>query len=135
MKKERLVFLLLLMNLSLFSQVSKGRYFNEIGGTIWQTSVRVDTHTISDLKNFGLSIVEMDVDSLKSDSNIWTIDETIKVENLDAKTKKRTLILECEYIHNKEEKTLELLIENRNIKFSYVPVSTGAHIGFTRRKK
>ncbi|MBQ0732756.1 hypothetical protein [Aquimarina celericrescens] len=135
MKKVLLAFLILLMNLSLFAQAPKGRYFNDIEGTIWQSSKQVDKETISDLKDFGLSIVEIDADSLKSNSIIWTFNETLKIEYLDINTKKRTLVLDCKYVHNEENKTLELLIENQKVEFSYVPVSTGAYIGLTKKKK
>jgi len=112
-----------------------GRYFNDIKGSIWQSSKQVDKKTISELKDFGLSIVEIDADSLKSDLNIWTFNETLKIESLDTNTKKRSLILECKYVHNQENKTLKLLIENQEIEFSYVPVSTGAYVGFTIKNK
>jgi len=123
------------MNLSLFSQIPKGRYFNDIEGTLWQSSKEVDKETISGLKEFGLSIVEIDTDSLKSNSIIWTFNETLKIESLDATTKERTLIFECKYVHDEGKKTLKLLIENEEIEFSYVPVSTGAYVGFTKKKK
>lgn len=123
------------MNLSLFSQIPKGRYFNGIEGTVWQSTKQVDKELISDLKEFGLSIVEIDADSLKLNSIIWTFNETLKIESLDATTKERTLIFEYKYVHDKENKTLKLLIENEEIEFSYAPISTGAYVGFTKMRK
>jgi hypothetical protein len=135
MKKALIVFLISIMNLSLFAQAPKGRYFNDIDGTIWQSTEQVDKETISDLKYFGLSIIEVDLNSLKSNSIIWTFNETLKIESLDFNTKKRSLILECKYVHDEKKRTLKLLIENQELEFSYVPVSTGAFVGFTIKKK
>lgn len=123
------------MNLSLFAQTPKGRYFNEIEGTTWQSSTLVDKETCSDLNEFELSIVEIDTDSLKSNSIIWTFNETLKIESIDEATKERTLIFECKYVHDEESKTLKLQIENEEIEFSYIPVSTGAFVRFTKNQK
>lgn len=135
MKKALLLFLILIINLSLFAQTPKGRYFNEIDGTTWQSSTLVNKETISDLNEIELSIVEIDIDSLKSNSIIWTFNETLKIEAIDAATKARTLILECKYVHDEESKTLKLQIENEEIEFSYIPVSTGAFVRFTKKQK
>lgn len=133
MKKSLLVSLILISNLSLFAQAPKGRYFNNIEGTIWQSSAQVDKEAISELKNFGLSIIEITTDSLRSNSIIWTFNETLKIDSLDVITKERTLILECKYVHSEENKTLELLIEDQKFQFDYLPISTGAHVRFTKK--
>lgn len=135
MEKALLLFLLLIINLSLFAQTPSGRYFNEIEGTTWQLSTLVDKETFSDLNEFELSLVEIDIDSLKSNSIIWTFNETLKIESIDAATKERTLIFECKYVHDEESKTLKLQIENEEIEFSYIPVSTGAFVRFTKKQK
>lgn len=120
--------------MSLFSQVPQGRYFNKIQGTIWQSSEQADKETCSDLKDFGLSIIEIEVDSLKSSSFIWTFNETLKIESFDSDEEERILILECKHLHDKENKTLKLIIDNKQLEYNYVPVSTGAYVGFTKKK-
>ena len=135
MKKTFFVFLVSILNMSLFAQVPQGMYFNDIEGSTWQSSELVEKETISDLKYFGLSKIEIDLNSFISNSIIWTFNKTLKIESLDANTKKRSLILECKYVHIEESNTLKLQIENQEVEFSYVPISTGSYVGFTKKKE
>jgi len=135
MKKILLIFLILFVNLGLFSQSNKDLYFNDIEETVWQSSENIEKEAVFELKNFGLSLIEKNADSLKSNSILWTFNETLVVESLDSTSKQRALIFECEYVHNQKNRTLKLLFENRELEFQYVPVSTGFYIGFTRTMK
>lgn len=124
-----------MMNLGLFAQVPEGRYFTNIEGTIWQSSIRLDQKTIPRLEEFGLTIVEREIGSLTSNNILWSFDETLKIESYNAQSKETAPILECTYVHNEKNKTLKLLIEGQELEFSYVPVSTGAYVGFRKKKK
>lgn len=135
MKKIFFFFLISLISSGLFAQVPEAKYFNKIEGSVWQTAEQIDQETIADLKEFGLSILETDLNPLKSNAIIWTFTKTLTIESLDAHTKKKSLLLECPYLHNRENKTLTLVIDNQKLVYSYVPVSTGAYVGFTKKEK
>jgi len=135
MNKPVLILLLSIMNLSIYAQVPEGRYFENIEGTKWLASISIDSKTISELKDFGLSIMETEPDRPKSNSTIWSFNETLKIESIDAKTKQKTLVLECKYVHDHSRRTLKLLFDNHASEFTYTSVSTGAYIGFRKKKE
>ncbi|NRA10751.1 MAG: hypothetical protein HRT57_02200 [Crocinitomicaceae bacterium] len=134
-KKSILLFLLSLSSLISFSQITKGRYFNEINGTIWQSSQIIDQLTISESKGVGLIIVGIEIDSITTNTTLWFFDDNLRIESFNAVTKDRKTILECKYEHNKDTHTLKLFLVNGEIEFSYSTISIGNYVGLTRKKK
>ena len=135
MKKALLLIVLSIINSGLFAQVPKGRYFDDINGTVWKASVQIDKDHLPELKEFALIIIEKEVSTLQENTIIWTFGETLRIESLDANTQERTLILECKYSHDTANKTFKILLRDQVFDFSYLPESSGRYISFHKEKK
>ena len=117
------------------AQMQSGRYFENIVGTTWQTTEKFDVANISELQRFGLIIVEQEVDSIPFSGTLFSFDEILKIEQLNSKTHERQTLLECSYKQDKSKKQLFLFIDDQVLIYSYLPVSTGTYVGFTKVKK
>ncbi|MGB0869800.1 MAG: hypothetical protein ACPGSD_09400 [Flavobacteriales bacterium] len=134
MNKSLVFFLIFILHLSLIAQKPKGRYFNQIEGTTWQFSKNSKVENISVLSNFGLRLLNGDKESDENKTLIWTFNNTLIIESFEPSTEKKTIILQCNYIHSPKERTLKLMIKNQEVKFNYVSISTGSYVEFSKIK-
>lgn len=134
MNKSLAIFLIFILHLSLIAQIPKGRYFNQIEGTTWQFSKNSKIENISGLSNFGLRLLDRDKESYENKTLIWTFNNTLIIESFEPSTEKKTIILQCNYIHSPKERTLKLMIKNQEVKFNYVSISTGSYVEFSKIK-
>ena len=120
-------------NGTLFAQVPKGRYFNNIKGSVWQSG-SVDKMSFDDNKAFyGLTLVELD--SIETSTTLWIFEDALTIVYYDSDTKKSETVLECDYTHNTGNHTLTVLVNGEPHIFKYTSVSTGAFITLSKKKK
>ncbi len=130
MKKVIFLFLLYLTYSTMFSQGFGGRYFEEIKGTTWQSDTPISFETLLKAEEIGLTLMEMDIDSLKGNSVLWTFNDSLKIETYNATTKARTTILDCPY--KKDSQTLSLFLDEQIMEFEYSTVSSEAFVLLTK---
>ena len=134
MKSSILIIIILFLSFDAFSQIPQGRYFDDIEGANWTTSIDLNNEKITDLNKIALTIIETDLDSIKSNITIWSFDQTLKIESYNLSSKERTLILNCKYKQDRNNKILKLYVENMELEFSYVFSSNGAFTMLTKKK-
>lgn len=135
MRQYIIVFILMLSSISGFSQTPKGYYFMDIKGTAWLSSGNIVDSAILDAAEMSLSIHKLSViDTLSK--NVWIFADSLTIKFYDATSKIYKTILTCKYHNNESEKILLLQLNNgREIKFEYVPVSTGSFIYLYKKNK
>ncbi len=117
-----------------YGQLPDGMYFEKINGTAWQ-SIEIDTSVILNSKNIGLVFVQVNIDSIKSNTTLWTFNEKLVIISYNCITKEKQVVFECRYEHDKVNKILKLFFDNEIIEFNYLTISTGSYVGLSRKKK
>jgi hypothetical protein len=134
-----LISLLLVAILSLpgFTQIPVNRYFDDVNGSIWLSSLNINDKTIMKEKEIGLTLWEYPIDSIKINSTFWVFSDSLTIQHYNSATNKYSIILSCGYIHMKNERKIKLFIDNKNrseLSFMYSSISTGSYVVLTREK-
>ncbi|WP_338812985.1 hypothetical protein V9L05_16790 [Bernardetia sp. Wsw4-3y2] len=135
MKKIILALAISIWSFSTFAQTPKGLYFDELNETVWLSSVINSQSDILESKFLGLRLVEIEIDLIQQNTTLWSFGEKLKTKSYNAATKERKIIFECNYEHNKDNRTLKLFLDNKMVEFNYLPVSTGSYVQLTQVKK
>ncbi len=135
MKKIILALAISIWSFSTLAQTPQGRYFNELNETVWQSTVIDSQIDIIESQSLGLRIVEVEIDLIQNNTTLWSFGEKLKIELYNSATKERKIVLECNYEHDRENRTLKLFLDKKVMTFRYAPISIGSCVLLTQIKR